>query len=99
MCLSFTGSFYTYYNHYNYTYVSSGIILIVASVFLFVGMGINYKLVERERKEEEKREREEPKEECTAMLPPPSPPKSDVENNAPAAVTLEDVAKMDEDTV
>ncbi len=96
------GSFYNYYQSYDYTYVSSGIILIVASVMLFVGMGINYRLLDRERKEEEKREREEPKEERTAMLAPPSPSKSDAEaeeNNTPAAVTLDDVAKMDEDTV
>lgn len=97
-----TGSFYNYYQHYDYTYVSSGIILIVASVMLFVGMGINYRLLDRERKEEEKREREEPKEERTAMLAPPSPSKSDEEveeNNVPATVTLDEVAKMDEDTV
>ncbi|XP_051282625.1 monocarboxylate transporter 1 [Dicentrarchus labrax] len=97
-----TGSFYNYYNHYDYTYISSGIILIVASVVLFLGMGLNYRLLERERKEEERREREEPKEERTAMLAPPSPSKSDEEaeeNNVPAAVTLDEVAKMDEDTV
>ncbi|XP_022618932.1 monocarboxylate transporter 1-like [Seriola dumerili] len=98
-----TGTFYNYYNHYSYTYITCGIILMVASVFLFVGMGINYHLLERERKEEERREREEPKEERTAMLAPPSPSKSDEEaneeNSVPAAVTLDDVAKMDEDTV
>ncbi|KAM3617121.1 uncharacterized protein V6R79_002451 [Siganus canaliculatus] len=98
-----TGQFYSYYNHYDYTYISSGIILIIASVMLFVGMSINYKLVAREKKEEERREREQPKEERTAMLAPPSPSKSDeeaaLENSVPAAVVLEDVAKMDEDTV
>lgn len=96
------GSFYNYYHHYDYTYISSGIILMVSSVVLFVGMSINYHLLERERKEAEKREREEPKEERTAMLAPPSPSKSneDVEeNNTPAAVTMDEVAKMDEDTV
>lgn len=98
-----TGSFYNYYQHYDYTYISSGVILMVASLILFVGMGINYRLLAKEKKEEEKREREEPKEERTAMLAPPSPSKSDEEaaeeNNIPAAVPLEDVAKMDEDTV
>lgn len=94
-----TGSFYNYYESYDYTYVSCGIILMVASVFLFVGMGINYRLLAREKKEEERREREEPKEERAAMLAPPSPSKSDDGNNTPAAVTLDDVAKMDEDTV
>uniref|UniRef100_A0A667YRA5 Monocarboxylate transporter 1 n=1 Tax=Myripristis murdjan TaxID=586833 RepID=A0A667YRA5_9TELE len=62
-----TGSFYNYYQHYNYTYISSGIILMVASVFLFVGMGINYRLLDRERKAEEKREREEPKEDTNTQ--------------------------------
>uniref|UniRef100_A0A671VAQ7 Monocarboxylate transporter 1 n=1 Tax=Sparus aurata TaxID=8175 RepID=A0A671VAQ7_SPAAU len=60
-----TGSFYNYYHHYSYTYISCGIILIVSSVILFIGMGINYRLLDRERKEEERREREEPKEERT----------------------------------
>ncbi|KAM6976970.1 monocarboxylate transporter 1-like, partial [Aplochiton taeniatus] len=69
------GRFYDTYGNYDYTYMSCGIILIVASVFLFVGMGINYRLLERERKEEERKEREEPKEERAAMLAPPSPAK------------------------
>uniref|UniRef100_UPI0037E9A68F monocarboxylate transporter 1-like n=1 Tax=Semicossyphus pulcher TaxID=241346 RepID=UPI0037E9A68F len=97
-----TGSFYNYYNHYDYTYISSGIILIVSSIVLFIGMGTNYRLLDRERKEEERREREEPKEERTAMLAPPSPSKSNEEgeeNNVPAAVTLAEISKMDEDTV
>lgn len=96
-----TGSFYNYYAHYDYTYISSGIILIVASVILFVGMTINYRMLAREKKEEERRERDEPKEELTAMLAPPSPSKSDelAEKKAPEAVALENVARMDEDTV
>lgn len=94
------GSFYSYFESYSYTYISSGIILMVASIFLFVGMGINYRLLEREKKEEEKREREETKEERAAMLAPPSPSKSNTgEENAPEAVAMDDVAKMDEDTV
>lgn len=32
-----------------------GIILLVGSVFLFVGMGINYRLLDKEAKEESKR--------------------------------------------
>ncbi|XP_075953363.1 monocarboxylate transporter 1-like [Anarhichas minor] len=93
-----TGSFYNYYQHYDYTYISSGIILIVASVVLFVGMGINYRLLAREKKNEERKEREEAKEEQTAMLAPPSSSKSD-EPAGSAAVMLDEVAKMDEDTV
>ncbi|XP_029994599.1 monocarboxylate transporter 1-like [Sphaeramia orbicularis] len=97
-----TSTFYNYYHHYDYTYITCGIILIISSIFLFVGMGINYRLLAQEKKEEERREREEPKEERTAMLAPPSPSKSDEEadeKNAPPAVTLENVARMDEDTV
>lgn len=96
------GSFYTYYKNYDYTYISSGIILIVASVVLFIGMGINYRLLDRERKEEERKEKVENKEERAAMLAPPSPTKSAdeaEENNVSPAVTMDEVAKMDEDTV
>lgn len=92
------GSFYNYYKHYDYTYITSGIVLMVGSVFLFVGMGINYRMVDRERKEEERKEREEPKEERAAMLAPSSPAKSN-EDSPPTAVTMDEVAKMDEDTV
>lgn len=93
------GSFYDYYKHYNYTYITCGVILIIASVFLFVGMGINYHLLDKEKKEEEKKEREEPKEERAAMLDAPSPQKSEADNDESAAIALDDVAKMDEDTV
>ncbi|KAJ0036377.1 hypothetical protein NQD34_005054 [Periophthalmus magnuspinnatus] len=92
-----TGSFYNHYKHYDYTYISSGIILIVASVMLFVGMGINYKLLDREKAAEEKKARDQPKEETEAMLPPKSPEGD--EEKAVAEVTLADVARMDEDTV
>ncbi|KAM9341859.1 monocarboxylate transporter 1-like [Pholidichthys leucotaenia] len=95
-----TGSFYNYYHHYNYTYISCGIILMIGSAFLFVGMGINYRLLDQERKAEERREKEEPKEERTAMLASSSPSKSDEDGSgAPATITMDDVAKMDEDTV
>lgn len=96
-----TGSFYNYYKHYDYTYISSGIILIVSSVILFCGMGINYRLLDREKKEAERREREEPKEERAAMLTPPSPSnsKADAEDGAATAVVSDNVARMDEDTV
>ncbi|XP_057685162.1 monocarboxylate transporter 1-like [Corythoichthys intestinalis] len=96
-----TGSFYNYYQHYDYTYISSGIILIVASLFLFVGMGINYKLLAREKKDEEKQVQCEAKEECTAMLTPASPSK---EGNAVPEATPEaapdavpEAARPDED--
>lgn len=95
-----TGSLYNTYKHYNYTYILCGIILIIGSIFLFVGMGINYHLLRRERKEEERREREQPKEERAAMLaPPPSSKSEEEEAEKGVAVTLDDVARMDEDTV
>ncbi|XP_042264079.1 monocarboxylate transporter 1-like [Thunnus maccoyii] len=97
-----TSTFFNYYKSYDYTYICCGIILIVSSVFLFVGMGINYRLLAREKKEEERRERAEAKDEQKAMLAPASPSKSvedGEENNVQAGVTLDDVAKMDEDTV
>uniref|UniRef100_A0A673YWQ9 Monocarboxylate transporter 1 n=1 Tax=Salmo trutta TaxID=8032 RepID=A0A673YWQ9_SALTR len=49
------GKFKDIYNDYQYTYQSCGVILIIASVFLFVGMGINYRLLNKEKKEEEER--------------------------------------------
>ncbi|KAM6924958.1 monocarboxylate transporter 1-like [Xenentodon cancila] len=95
-----TGSFYNFYNHYDYTYITCGIILVVSSIFLFVGMGINYRLLDKEKKEEERKGREEPKDECTAMLAPsPSTTDEGANNDCAAVVTLEDVSKMDEDTV
>ncbi|XP_037334977.1 monocarboxylate transporter 1-like [Pungitius pungitius] len=94
-----TGQFYNYYQHYDYTYISCGIILICASLVLFLGMGLNYHLLAKEKKNEERKEQEEPKEEQAAMLAPPSPSKSDEEKVEPAAVLLDEVARMDEDTV
>lgn len=37
----------------------------IASIFLFVGMGINYRLLDKEKREEEKRARQEEKDEET----------------------------------
>lgn len=93
-----TGSFYNYYQHYDFTYITSGIVLIIGSIFLFVGMGVNYHMLDREKKAEERKEREEPKEERAAMLLPSSPAKSS-EDGVPAAVTMDEVSRMDEDTV
>ena len=53
----FTGRFKDVYNTYKYTYQGCGIILIVSSVFLFAGMGLNYRLLDKERKEEERKAR------------------------------------------
>ncbi|XP_066521239.1 monocarboxylate transporter 1-like isoform X2 [Hoplias malabaricus] len=49
------GKFNDIYQDYKYTYISCGIILLIASMFLFVGMGINYRLLDKEAKEEVKR--------------------------------------------
>ncbi|XP_047230175.1 monocarboxylate transporter 1-like [Girardinichthys multiradiatus] len=96
-----TSTFYNYYHHYDYTYLTCGIILIVSSIFLFVGMGTNYRLLDKEKKEQERKEREEPKEERTAMLEAPSQLKSDeaADKDDSGTKMMVDVAKMDEDTL
>ncbi|XDV48964.1 hypothetical protein PO909_018310 [Leuciscus waleckii] len=53
------------YHDYRYTYQGCGAVLVVASVFLFVGMGINYRLLDKEKREEERRARQEEKDEET----------------------------------
>ncbi|XP_064156222.1 monocarboxylate transporter 1-like [Anguilla rostrata] len=55
------------YHDYKYTYQACGIILLVASVFLFVGMGINYRLLEKERKAEERKAKAEPRDPDAAV--------------------------------
>ncbi|KFV18246.1 Monocarboxylate transporter 1 [Tauraco erythrolophus] len=52
------------YGDYKYTYWACGVILIVSGIYLFIGMGINYRLVAKEQKAEEKA-RNEGKEEET----------------------------------
>ncbi|XP_030208602.1 monocarboxylate transporter 1 isoform X1 [Gadus morhua] len=99
-----TGSFYNYYQSYDYTYITSGAILVVASVFLFLGMGLNYHLLAKEKRQEEREARDQPPEERTAMLAPPAGPQEDPqedpqESDAPPAVSLDEVARVDEDTV
>ncbi|KAM7423018.1 hypothetical protein PAMA_010855 [Pampus argenteus] len=51
------GRFKDIYHDYKYTYQGCGILLIVSSVFLFAGMGLNYRLLDKEKKEEERRAR------------------------------------------
>ncbi|XP_012500083.1 PREDICTED: monocarboxylate transporter 1-like isoform X1 [Propithecus coquereli] len=54
------------YGDYKYTYWASGIILIISGIYLFIGMGINYRLEAKEQKAAEKQKKEgkeeEPKE-------------------------------------
>lgn len=52
-----TGRFNDIYHDYKYTYYGCGIILILSSIILFVAMGINYRLLDKEAKEEAKRAR------------------------------------------
>lgn len=51
------GKFNDIYHDYKYTYYGCGIILILSSIILFVAMGINYRLLDKEAKEEAKRAR------------------------------------------
>lgn len=51
------------YGDYKYTYWACGGVLIVAGVYLFIGMGINYRLVEKEQKAERQQEKESKEEE------------------------------------
>lgn len=53
------------YGDYKYTYWSCGVILIVAGVYLFIGMGINYQLVAKEQKAEEQQKKESKEEETS----------------------------------
>ncbi|KAI4579802.1 hypothetical protein MJT46_001170 [Ovis ammon polii x Ovis aries] len=62
------------YGDYKYTYWACGIILIVAGIYLFIGMGINYRLEAKEQKAGEKQKTEskemEPKEVIKAAQSP-----------------------------
>ncbi|KAF7711561.1 monocarboxylate transporter 1-like [Silurus meridionalis] len=57
------GKFNDIYHDYKYTYISCGVILMVASIFLFVCMGINYRLLDKETKEEARKSKLKGKEE------------------------------------
>ncbi|XP_016143198.1 monocarboxylate transporter 1-like [Sinocyclocheilus grahami] len=64
------GKFNDIYHDYKYTYMGCGIVLLVGSLFLFIGMGINYRLLDKEAKEESKRAnlQEEPGKEVIEAL-------------------------------
>ncbi|XP_008575071.1 PREDICTED: monocarboxylate transporter 1 [Galeopterus variegatus] len=51
------------YGDYKYTYWACGVILIIAGIYLFIGMGINYRLVAKEQNAKEKEKKTEGKEE------------------------------------
>ncbi|XP_074407132.1 monocarboxylate transporter 1-like [Zonotrichia albicollis] len=46
------------YGDYKYTYWACGIVLIIAGIYLFIGMGINYRLVAKEEKAKKEKEDE-----------------------------------------
>ncbi|XP_039110858.1 monocarboxylate transporter 1 isoform X1 [Hyaena hyaena] len=46
------------YGDYKYTYWACGVILIIAGIYLFIGMGINYRLVAEEQKAEKQQKKE-----------------------------------------
>ncbi|XP_026068883.1 monocarboxylate transporter 1-like [Carassius auratus] len=66
------GKFKDIYHDYMYTYISCGIALVVGGLFLFIGMGINYRLLNKEAKEESRRAnlQEEPGKEIQALKGP-----------------------------
>ncbi|XP_048208098.1 monocarboxylate transporter 1-like [Perognathus longimembris pacificus] len=56
------------YGEYKYMYWACGVILIVAGVYLFIGMGINYKLMEKEQKAQEEHKGEGKEEEASVSI-------------------------------
>lgn len=66
-------------------------------MFLFVGMGINYHLLDRERKEEERKAGLEVKEQETNI--DNAMKEKEAENEVSTPLTQADMAKLDEDTV
>lgn len=97
MVLSLAGRLNDIYNDYKYTYIACGIVLIIASVFLFVGMGINYHLLDREKKEEERKAGLEDREQETNI--DNAMKEKDAENDVSKPLTHADVANLDEDDV
>ncbi|KAM3933129.1 monocarboxylate transporter 1 [Leptodactylus fuscus] len=47
------------YGDYKYTYQACGVVLIVSSIYLFIGMTIHYRLLAKEQKAEEKKRSQE----------------------------------------
>lgn len=53
------------YGDYKYTYWACGIILIISGIYLFIGMGINYRLLAKEQKAEKQQIKENKEEETS----------------------------------
>lgn len=70
------------YGDYKYTYWACGVILIIAGLYLFIGMGINYRLVAKEQKAEEKKR--DGKEDETSTDVDEKPKKTMKETQSPA---------------
>ncbi|KAG7472156.1 hypothetical protein MATL_G00105580 [Megalops atlanticus] len=80
------------YHDYKYTYQGCGIVLIVSSVFLFVGMGINYRLLDKEKREEERKAKSETNADAAAKDREP-------DNEVALPLAAADMSKMAEDAV
>lgn len=72
--LTSLGRLHDIYGDYKYTYWACGIVLIVAGIYLFIGMGINYRIIERKKKA--RQQKKESKEE-----------EASVEGETPKAIT------------
>lgn len=75
--------------------MSCGIILLIGSAFLFIGMGINYRLLDKEAKEEAKIAQMKGKEDESTM----DIADKESGNEAAAALQAGDRSKTAEDTV
>ncbi|XP_015979821.1 monocarboxylate transporter 1 [Rousettus aegyptiacus] len=85
------------YGDYKYTYWVCGGILIVAGIFLFIGMGINYHLVAKEQEAERQQKKESKEEETNVDVEKPK----EVANTAesPEQKDTEDSPKEEESPV
>lgn len=68
---AFLGRLNDIYGDYKYTYWACGGILIVAGIYLFIGMGINYQLLAKEQKAERQQKKESKEEETSVDLEKP----------------------------
>ncbi|XP_045717691.1 monocarboxylate transporter 1 [Phyllostomus hastatus] len=64
------GRLHDQYGDYKYTYWACGIVLIIAGIYLFIGMGINYWLVAKEQEAERRKQKEREEEAGVAIEKP-----------------------------
>ncbi|MFT7814104.1 monocarboxylate transporter 1-like, partial [Arapaima gigas] len=91
------GMFKDVYGDYKYTYYGCGIILILSSILLFVGMGINYHLLEKEGREEERKMKLKDKGEESSASNTAKPSKA--ENDIAMPLKTAEQSKTSEDAV